>query len=188
MVALTAALAVACDNSNSVTDPAVQFDLGRPEREHGSPGVVYTESNEVAGNRVLVFPRARDGSLGSPAGYATGGSGTGGGLGNQGALALVDDARFLIAVNAGSNDISPFRITATGLELLDREPSGGARPVSVAVRDNLVVVLNAGGTGNITGFVLERPGTLRSVPGFTAPSVLPPRAPHRWPLFRDEPG
>jgi DNA-binding beta-propeller fold protein YncE len=90
-------------------------------------------------------------------------------LGNQGALALVGDGRFLIAVNAGSNDISLFRVTSTGLDLLGREPSGGVRPVSVAARGDMVVVLNAGGTGNITGFVLERPGRIRSVPGFTAP-------------------
>ncbi len=164
-----AALAAACDNSNSITDPAIQLDLDRSGHRNDSPGVIYTESNEVAGNRVLVFPRAHDGSLGTPASYATGGTGTGGGLGNQGALALAGGGRFLIAVNAGSNDISLFRVTPAGLALLGREPSGGVSPVSLAARGNLVVVLNAGGTGNITGFVLEHPGNIRSVPGFTAP-------------------
>jgi 6-phosphogluconolactonase len=167
-VGWAAALAAACDTSNSITN-AVQLDRNGSDHINNSPGVIYTESNEVVGNRVLVFPRAKDGSLGVPASYATGGTGTGGGLGNQGALALVDGGRFLIAVNAGSNDISLFRVTPAGLDLLDREPSGGVSPVSVTGRGNLVVVLNAGATGNITGFVLEHPGTIRSVPGFTAP-------------------
>jgi 6-phosphogluconolactonase len=53
-----------------------------------SHGAIYTASNAVAGNAVLMFDQLPDGRL-VPAGQvATGGTGTGGGLGNQGGLIL----------------------------------------------------------------------------------------------------
>ena len=61
---------------------------------------VYTESNSASGNQVLAFDRAGDGSLTAGGLFATGGSGTGAGLGSQGALALTQGGRFLYAVNA----------------------------------------------------------------------------------------
>jgi len=51
-------------------------------------GSVYTMTNSAEGNEVLVFSRSADGSL-TPAGaFATGGFGTGGGLGNQSGVIL----------------------------------------------------------------------------------------------------
>jgi 6-phosphogluconolactonase len=116
-------------------------------------GAVYTLSNSPAGNAVLAFPRAADGSLGAAVPYATSGNGTGGGLGSQGALVL--SGHELYAVNAGSNSISMFSVKHGGLELESTVPSGGTMPISITVRGNLVYVLNAGGAGNITGFTLE---------------------------------
>jgi 6-phosphogluconolactonase len=59
------------------------------------------------------------------------------------------------------------------LVLADIVPSGGLRPVSVAVADNLVYVLNAGGavgsTDNISGFYLTEHGRLQALPGSTRP-------------------
>src|SRR2546423_5091107 len=67
-------------------------------------GVVYTLSNRAKGNAVLVFRRESDGSL-SPAGrFTTGGTGTGAGLGSQGAVVLHGDRLF--AVDAGSDQIT----------------------------------------------------------------------------------
>src|SRR5260221_10143048 len=61
-----------------------------------APGAVYVMTNAPAGNAVLVFNRADNGAL-TPAGsYATGGTGTGAGLGSQGALVLSDDQRWLL--------------------------------------------------------------------------------------------
>src|SRR5438876_735880 len=73
-------------------------------------GAVYTMSNARSGNQILLFDRHVDGTL-TPAGaIATGGAGTGGGLGNQSGLVLSDDGESLLAVNAGSNDISIFDV------------------------------------------------------------------------------
>ena len=127
---------------------------------------VYTESNATA-NAVQVFTQAPDGTLTPGASYLTGGAGTGAaGLGSQGALAI--ERGWLIAVNAGSNDVSAFRVRGEHLVLVNRVPSGGTTPNSVTVHHGVVYVLNAGGTGNISGFLLRRHG-LVPLSGSTQP-------------------
>lgn len=147
---------------------AIQSTEGSAQARGGRASV-YLMSNQVAGNEILVFDRAADGSL-SPAGtVATGGSGTGAGLGNQGAVTLTADGRWLLVVNAGSNDVSVFAVRSGGLELTDRVPSGGMQPISVTVHGDLVYVLNAGGDGGIAGFTLGSDGSLASLAGSTRP-------------------
>ena len=108
-------------------------------------GAVYTQTNATTGNAVHRLDRGPDGSLTWVATYRTGGTGTGAGLGSQGAVALSDDGRVLIAVDAGSNDIASFHIGRRGhLTLVDREPSGGVMPVSVDIAGGTAYVLNAG--------------------------------------------
>ena len=132
-----------------------------------SPRAVYTLTNDPAGNAVQVFKRSGHGSL-SPAGeFATGGTGTGAGLGNQGALVL--DGRRLFAVNPGSDSISSFKVRGHRLELIDSDPSGGDLPISLTVDDGLLYVLNAGGAGEITGHTISRHGALAPLVGSTRP-------------------
>jgi 6-phosphogluconolactonase len=132
-----------------------------------SPGAVYTLTNDPAGNEVKVFERAGDGSLSAAGEFATGGTGTGTGLGNQGAVAL--DGRLLFAVNPGSDSISSFRVRGGGLELLDADPSGGDQPISLTVDDGLLYVLNEGAAGNITGYTISKHGALSPLAGSTRP-------------------
>ena len=138
-------------------------------------GAVYVASNEATGNRILQFNRDENGAL-TPAGsFPTGGLGTGGGLGNQGGLVLAGDGEWLLAVNAGSNDISVFVVDSEAgtLRLTDRKPSGGQHPISIASKNGLMYVLNAGGgvgaSDNISGFRLTGHGRLVPIPGSTAP-------------------
>lgn len=125
---------------------------------------VYTLSNDAAGNEVLVFQRFNNGSV-APAGhFPTGGVGTGRGLGNQGALALSDNKRYLLAVNPGSNDVSVFRVKDEALELVSRAADKGLTPVSVTVRHNRVYVVNAG-DDSIFGFEFNAStGKLKPLP------------------------
>jgi 6-phosphogluconolactonase len=117
----------------------------------GHTSVVYTISNETAGNRVLAFSRAANGALTSAGSYATGGSGSGGGLGSQGSLVVTGEGEYLLAVNAGSDTITEFRIKDDGsLKLVGSAPSGGARPISIAVRGETAYVLN-GAANTISG-------------------------------------
>lgn len=139
------------------------------ENSGNNRGHVYTLSNETTGNKVLDYARAGDGTLTLAGMYDAGGNGSGGGLGNQGAVILADDDEILIAVNAGSNTISSFKVTGSGLNLKSTVPSGGMRPVSVTEHDGIVYVLNAGGTGNISGFRLGNNDKLTPIPHSTRP-------------------
>jgi 6-phosphogluconolactonase (cycloisomerase 2 family) len=144
-------------------------------------GMVYTATNDPGGNHIVAFTRAADGTLTAAGAFATGGLGSGDGLGNQGGVRLTADGRFLLVVNAGSADLSVLEVTASGLTLRDRRAAGGLRPVSVAVNGRLVYVLNNGAMlGDVdvlTGFHLSRDGALTpiagSARGLSAASVGP---------------
>lgn len=156
-----------CADSREVTGPPPP-SFSRAAGD-ASPGAVYVASNATTGNEILVFPRAADGALGAPSRFGTGGKGSGGGLGNQGGIVLTHGNRWLLVVNAGSNEVSVFAVKHHRLELRDRVSSGGTQPVSVTAFRRLVYVLNAGGVGNITGFRLSERGRLRPVPHSTRP-------------------
>lgn len=138
-------------------------------------GLAFTSTNEAGGNAVLVFRRAGDGALTAAGSFATGGAGTGTSLDSQGALALGDHGHLLFVVNAGSNSISEFAVGKDGLTLLDTVSSGGVDPVSLAVRDDLLYVLNegdAGSPGNISGFGVGETG-LTPISGSSRPLSAP---------------
>ena len=130
---------------------------------------VYTETNSASGNEIQIYDSAANGTLVLSAEVPTGGRGSGGGLGSQGALALSADHRTLFAVNAASNDVSAFAITDSGLTLADRVASGGTEPISVTVHDGLLYVVNAGGSGNIAGFAIGLDGRLSPIAGSSRP-------------------
>ena len=166
-IALAAAAFAACEPTSNATGLRASFQRAAELDGDNGPRAVYTITNQVSGNAVAVFARAADGTL-APAGtFATGGTGTGAGLGSQGAVTLSDDGRLLFAVNAGSNDLSVFHVDPQGLSLLSRTPSGGTLPISVTVSHNVVYVLNAGGSGNITGFTIDAAGALTPLAGST---------------------
>jgi len=167
-VALAAAAFAACEPiRDGITEPQSSFQRVAEREGDNVSGAVYTITNQVTGNAVAVFARGGDGTL-TPAGsFGTGGTGTGASLGSQGAVRLSDDGRLLFAVNAGSNDVSVFRVGSHGLSLLSRTASGGTQPISVTVHRNVAYVLNGGGAGNITGFTIEHNGELAAIAGST---------------------
>jgi 6-phosphogluconolactonase (cycloisomerase 2 family) len=124
----------------------------------GGPGAVYALTNSAQGNAVAVYDRSSDGQLSSPRFYPTAGLGSGaGGLGSQGSVALTTDGHLLLAVNAGSNTVSAFAVTARGLQLLDVVPSFGTQPVSIALRGHVAFVVNATSL-SIHGYSLDKGG------------------------------
>jgi 6-phosphogluconolactonase len=138
-------------------------------------GYTYIDGNTATANTIDGFARHADGSVtplpGSP--FATGGAGTGTGLASQGAIQATRGGRYLLAVDAGSNQISVLRVTPGGVPVPVGRPvsSGGVQPVSIAVsRSGLVYVANqgngAGGSG-YSGFRLGFGGKLTSIPGST---------------------
>jgi 6-phosphogluconolactonase (cycloisomerase 2 family) len=166
LAVLTALIAVAL-----VAAQAVSADDGRGQRDddddggRGRESAVFVQTNELDGNRIVVFRRAGDGRLTEEDSYATGGNGgiaTPGTesdrLASQGSLVYDERHRLLFAVNAGSDSISVFRVNGTRLRLTDVDPSGGDFPASIAVHKDLVYVLNAGGTGIVKGFEIRGNG------------------------------
>ena len=94
---------------------------------------VYVQTNDATKNEVIVFSRAEDGALAPVGRYSTGGRGTGvPHLASAGSVVLHDDGRWLLVVNAGSDELSLFAVQPDGLRLADRVRSGGSRPTSVA--------------------------------------------------------
>ncbi len=166
LVRIAATLTLTACAARDATSPDLPSDAAFDRVGSTSVGAVYTQTNDATANAIRVFSRASDGSLAFVADVATGGQGNGApGLGSQAAVTIAEE-RFLLAVNAGSNEISSFLIGASGLTLAETIPSGGVMPVSIASYGGLVYVLNAG-SDNVTGFRLNSAGDLTAIPGST---------------------
>ncbi len=145
-------------------------ELNSPVSEGSSSGhYLYTESNALEGNSILTYKIKNNGSLYFNGATASGGSGTGKGLGSQGALVLDKNHHWLFAVNAGSNSVSSFKVNWDGsLTLSHTESTYGTTPVSVSVHGNRLYVLNRG-SDNIHGFWIGADGKLSHIQGSTQP-------------------
>ncbi|MGH7604322.1 MAG: beta-propeller fold lactonase family protein [Gemmatimonadaceae bacterium] len=156
------ALAACADSSSLPTAPVATSSVELDRGGERSAGAVFTATNATSGNSVVAFARAKDGSLAPAGSFPTGGSGIGGTtdpLGSQYSIALDDDDDLLFIVNAGSNDISTFRVNGAQLTLLSTTSSAGTLPVSLSVSRGILYVLNAS-TNNVAGFNIGENGTL----------------------------
>lgn len=169
------------------------------EQDNLAGGAVYVLTNLIQGNTVVVYHRSADGSLTRVSEVATGGRGSGPGelppgfgpgpgpnpLDSQDGLILTKGGRFLLAVNSRSNDVSVFAVEQHGLRLVDRVPSGGNFPVSIAHYKDLIYVLNEGespdeffgGVPNMTGFMLDNTGKMHPIAHSTVVTGAPNSGP-----------
>jgi 6-phosphogluconolactonase (cycloisomerase 2 family) len=163
---LTAGAGVAAANAGA--------GLAGPEAGGGSPvvGHLYVNDNTADANTIAGYDRHANGTLtpipGSP--FAAGGAGTGAVIGSQGALQSADGGKLLLAVDAGSNQISVLAVNPDGTLTAAGAPvsSGGTLPVSLAVHGRRVYVANAGpDDANYTGFTLSSTGALTPAPDTT---------------------
>jgi len=133
-----------------------------------APNAVYMISNDATSNEIIEFARAEDGSLTLFGSYPTGGAGTGGGLGDQGALVFDPATNHFYTVNAGDDSISMLQLELDGsITLLAKIGSGGTAPNSITFNGNTVYVLNSGSATsppNISGFTID-PAGLVAIPG-----------------------
>jgi len=123
-------------------------------------------TNNADHNQVVAYKSTADDSFVETGRVETGGRGSGGSvlpLESQGSLTLSQDHSFLFAVNAGSGELSVFRVQDASLFLVSKVPTGGAMPVSVAQRQNRVYVLNQGGSGAVVGFNMDPVGHLTRI-------------------------
>ncbi len=135
--------------------------FGGPSHSYqGTHRALFVQTNNLSANQIMVYDRAGNGTLAFVASYATGGKGgmaagaAADPLASQGSLVTADHGRLLLAVNAGSDTVSLFRVRGDHLRLKQVIASGGDFPVSIAVYRHLVYVLNAGDQGSVQGYWL----------------------------------
>jgi 6-phosphogluconolactonase (cycloisomerase 2 family) len=136
--------------------------------ESSAAGLVFLQSNDPAGNSVVVYDRHSDGTLTAAGTYATGGAG---GLldaapdfdqlASQGSVTYDGARKLLYAVNAGSNSVTVFAVHDGKLRRVQVIGSGGVFPVSVAVHGAVAYVVNARDGGSIQGFLRVRDQLIR---------------------------
>ena len=190
LVAAAAMLAVAALLSPVAYAGAPPPGAPPPFFGRGADHAVFVQTDDPAGNQVVAYSRAANGTLTAANTYATGGLGgvLSGSvvdhLAPQGSLAYDQRHALLYAVNAGSNTVSVFSVRGSHLSLNQVLSSGGTFPVSVAVHGDLVYVLNAENGGSVQGFavLLDR---LIPLPGSNRPLGLNPAA---TPQFTNTPG
>jgi hypothetical protein len=182
--ALAASAAVALAGPASAATAQHRFSPG------GARHAVFVQTDNTAGNQVVAYRRAADGSLTLAGSYATGGLGgvLSGSvvdhLASEGSLGYDRPHGLVIAVNAGSNSVSVFAARGDRLKLRQVIGSGGAFPVSVAVHGDLVYVLNAENGGSVQGYRVIF-GQLFRLPGSHRALGLDPTA---TPQFTNTPG
>jgi 6-phosphogluconolactonase (cycloisomerase 2 family) len=120
---------------------------------------VFVQTDNPAGNTIVAYDRATDGSLHQAGVYPTGGDGgiLAGSvvdhLASQGSLAYDRGHGLLYAVNAGSNTVTVFAVHGDRLNRRQVITSGGTFPVSIAVHGSALYVLNARAGGSIQGYL-----------------------------------
>ena len=170
--------------------PASAAATGHGQFSGPASHAVFVQTDNLSGNQVAAYRRSAAGTLTLAGTYDTGGLGgqlTGSvvdHLASQGALQYDARQRVLIAVNAGSNTVSVFWVFGHHLLLRQVVSSGGTFPVSVAIHDNLVYVVNALNGGSVQGYRLFF-GHLYPIPGSSRALNLDPSA---TPQFVNTPG
>lgn len=144
----------ACLYVNSNLSPDPDFD---PETE-----------DPVVSNAVEAFTRdTKTGTLAYVGRFDTGGLGDPfvGGFQQH---SIVSTGKYLYAVNPGDNTVSAFEVLKDcSLRLIEAQPTGGEKPVSIAVSGDLLYVANAGHSpiqevapASYTGFRIGHDGSL----------------------------
>ncbi len=159
LLVLVAAIAALAGAQAAYPDHGHGHGRGHGHANGRTGSVVWAQTNEVAGNRIVVYDRAGDGTLSQAGTYATGGNGgvaapgaESDHLASQGSLVYDSRHSILIAVNAGSDTVTTFKVHGDRLQGRKVVASGGDFPASIAVHGRLVYVLNAGGPGIVQGY------------------------------------
>jgi 6-phosphogluconolactonase (cycloisomerase 2 family) len=165
------AIAVAALASVTAMVLTTPRSLAAPRAVAHTGGAVFVQTDDLEHNSVVAFERAASGALTRVGEVRTGGRGGVerdvplDSLASQDSLTYDSAHHLLFAVNAGSNTVTSFAVTGARLTRLQTLSSGGEFPVSVAARAGLVYVLNAGGTGNVTGYRINTAGRLVALSG-----------------------
>jgi YD repeat-containing protein len=153
--------------------PAANASEPNHTGQWGADHAVFVQTNDSAGNAVIAYGRAGDGSLHWAGEYPTGGlGGSEAGavvdpLASQGSLTYDAHDGLLFAVNAGSDTFTAFGVEGTHLHRLQVVSSAGHLPTSISVVGSHVYVLDAGNDGAISGFWIDSAKHLHEIGGST---------------------
>jgi 6-phosphogluconolactonase (cycloisomerase 2 family) len=138
----------------------------------GPTGTVFVQTDNTAGNEIVAYHRAADGSLHRRGTFPTGGDGgvldgsVVDHLASSHSLTYDGAHHLLFAVNAGSNTVTVFSVDGDRLRREQIIASGGTFPVSVAADKDRVYVLNARDGGSVQGYLITRGKRLQRVTGW----------------------
>ncbi|GAA2136120.1 hypothetical protein GCM10009760_15370 [Kitasatospora kazusensis] len=158
---LAVALATALTTVAVCAPAAVAATQADGEHGRGGHHAVFVQTDDPAGNQIVAYRRADDGRLTQAGTYDTNGLGgvlagsVADHLASQGSLTYDTRHALLYAVNAGSDTVSVFSVDGDRLTLRQVVGSGGRFPVSVAVHDDVVYVLNALDGGSVQGYTVH---------------------------------
>jgi 6-phosphogluconolactonase (cycloisomerase 2 family) len=134
-------------------------------------GAVFVQTDDLDHNSVVAYTRTADGHLTRVGEFRTGGEGGVerdvplDSLASQDSLTYDATHHLLFAVNAGSNTVTSFAVHGAYLSRRQTVSSGGIFPVSLTAAHDRLFVLNAGGSGNVTGYRINPAGRLAVLPG-----------------------
>jgi 6-phosphogluconolactonase (cycloisomerase 2 family) len=150
---------------------APAFAASAPTASAATDRAVFVQTDDLTHNSVVAYNRRADGHLSRVGTFRTGGRGGVeqdvplDSLASQDSLTYDAAHRLLFAVNAGSDTVTSFAVDGAHLTRRQTVPSGGVFPVSVSAAHNRLFVLNAGGTGNVSGYRINPAGRLAALPG-----------------------
>lgn len=136
-------------------------------------GAAFAMTNATKKNEIVRYERAADGTLTRVGRISTRGLGIGVDLDTQGPLRLSQDHKYLYAVNAGSDDVSVFRVNGTRLTFIQKIYAGD-EPTSLTINRNRLYVLDGSVASNsIRGFKRGNHGRIKALKGSIQPLSSP---------------
>ncbi|HET6871341.1 MAG TPA: beta-propeller fold lactonase family protein [Solirubrobacteraceae bacterium] len=134
-------------------------------------GWVVTATNNPSGNKLWVYKRAANGKLTQSGSVSTGGKGIASQppfgfpiVDSSGSINTTPDGKLIFVVNAGSNSVTSFRVTSSGVHRVSVASTHGKLPISVASSGNLLYVVNEI-SKNIYGWTFTPSGVLHPIAG-----------------------
>jgi 6-phosphogluconolactonase len=134
-------------------------------------GWVVTATNNPAGNKLWIYKRGANGKLTQTGSVSTGGKGIASEppfgfpiVDSSGSIATTPNGKLIFVVNAGSNQVTSFRVTSSGVHRVSVASTHGKLPISVASSGNLLYVVNEA-SKNIYGWTFTPSGVLHPIAG-----------------------
>jgi 6-phosphogluconolactonase (cycloisomerase 2 family) len=134
-------------------------------------GWFVTATNNPNGNKLWVYKRGANGKLTQTGSVSTGGKGIASEppfgfpiVDSSGSINTTPDGKLIFVVNAGSNQVTSFRVTSSGVHRVSVASTHGKLPISLASSGNLLYVVNEA-SENIYGWTFTSNGVLTPIKG-----------------------